>query len=310
MKKTMTFGIILGFLILFKAICIADTIYVDPSGAGDYTNISDAISNAYPDDTIIVNPGLYEEAVIIDKDLTLRGMGPQRVQIYSPLTGVQIMGSVTKTSVIGFTITGFNHGIYLESSPNPRIIELKNNVICSNGQRGIRGTSNNKTTVNITNCVVANNGTDGIYMGDEHTFLYSNIVVSNGGYGIYGAFDWGGENFNSQYNDVWNNPSGDYGFRAEAGTGDISENPDFIDYAIGNYVLRNDSPCINAGRPGSGDADPDGSRNDMGAYGGPACASFWPYPPGTPIITDLSVTPSSVPKGTVITINATGEVYE
>ncbi len=62
------------------------------------------------------------------------------------------------------------------------------------------------------------------------------------------------------------------------GPGNIGDDPLFID-ADGfddvfgteddNYRLMFNSPCINTGNPAAGYEDPDGSRNDMGAYGGP-----------------------------------------
>ena len=45
--------------------------------------------------------------------------------------------------------------------------------------------------------------------------------------------------------------------------GNIDEDPDFT----GNYELAGSSPCIDAGSPSI--SDNDGSRSDMGLYGGP-----------------------------------------
>jgi len=53
-----------------------------------------------------------------------------------------------------------------------------------------------------------------------------------------------------------------------AGTGNINSDPKFIDPAMANYHLQPTSPCINTGDPSPTYNDSDGSRNDMGAYGG------------------------------------------
>lgn len=58
--------------------------------------------------------------------------------------------------------------------------------------------------------------------------------------------------------------------------GNISSDPLFIDWEQGDFRLRSDSPCIDAGDPSPSYYDPDGSRNDMGAYGG-----VKPYTGGT-----------------------------
>ena len=53
------------------------------------------------------------------------------------------------------------------------------------------------------------------------------------------------------------------------GEGNIDLNPLFVDPSNGDYSLQSGSPCIDAGNPSSEYNDTDGSRNDMGAYGGP-----------------------------------------
>ena len=91
-----------------------------------------------------------------------------------------------------------------------------------------------------------------------------------------------------------------------------SQAPGFVGYTAigdyqGNYHLASDSPCRNRGTVSAVTNDPDGTRNDMGAYGGPGSADFFPDPDGGPIVTDLTVSPASVPQGGTITIQATGE---
>jgi hypothetical protein len=50
--------------------------------------------------------------------------------------------------------------------------------------------------------------------------------------------------------------------------GNIDENPRFINEASGDYHLQNGSPLINAGVDEAGYEDIDGSRNDIGVFGG------------------------------------------
>lgn len=54
-----------------------------------------------------------------------------------------------------------------------------------------------------------------------------------------------------------------------SGEGNINENPLFVDPENGDFHLQIGSPCIDTGSPSPQYNDPDGSRNDMGAYGGP-----------------------------------------
>ena len=57
--------------------------------------------------------------------------------------------------------------------------------------------------------------------------------------------------------------------RGWSGTGNINADPLFVDAENGDYHLQNSSPCIDAGNPDAQYNDIDGSRNNMGAYGGP-----------------------------------------
>lgn len=62
----------------------------------------------------------------------------------------------------------------------------------------------------------------------------------------------------------------------QAGTwldGNIRTDPLFVSPDEGNFRLKEDSPGIDSGHPGTEYHDVDGSRNDMGAYGGPH--SIW-----------------------------------
>lgn len=52
------------------------------------------------------------------------------------------------------------------------------------------------------------------------------------------------------------------------GEGNIDEDPRFIDTNEGDFHLNEDSPCIDAGLGNQFDRDIDGTRNDMGSYGG------------------------------------------
>jgi len=67
-----------------------------------------------------------------------------------------------------------------------------------------------------------------------------------------------GATFSATYSDIGETISG---------TGNINQNPSFV--GGGNYHLQGGSPCINAGNPAVQYNDTNGTRNDMGAYGGP-----------------------------------------
>ena len=77
-----------------------------------------------------------------------------------------------------------------------------------------------------------------------------------------------------------NAPGGYHGAPGiDRGESDIAVDPLFVNVGKGDFRLRPDSPCRDAGNPDPIWNDLDGSRNDMGAYGGPDPIRFGPLHP-------------------------------
>ena len=72
-----------------KQLLAADgPIVVAEDGSGDYTTIGKAVEAAEDGDEILVKPGDYVEAVVIEKDITVRGDGPlEEIVIMAPEDG-------------------------------------------------------------------------------------------------------------------------------------------------------------------------------------------------------------------------------
>lgn len=80
-------------------------------------------------------------------------------------------------------------------------------------------------------------------------------------YGVYQS----GSTYTFEYSDVYDCQNGNY-VNVIPGTGCISANPQYVNPGT-DFHLSSGSPCINSGDPAIDDED--GSRSDMGAYGGP-----------------------------------------
>ena len=116
-------------------------------------------------------------------------------------------------------------------------------------------------------------------------------------------------NITLSYCNFWKNQLGIHGGRSSGyesylilAPGNIEQNPYFVEPGT-DYHLQQSSACIDAGKPGFASLDPDGTRNDMGAYGGPHASMTGIL---GPVITNLEVSSSIVRQGEEIIIRATG----
>lgn len=119
--------------------------------------------------------------------------------------------------------------------------------------------------------------TGDVWMADAQVRFENNIVAGGASIALYGE---GRNTFDASYNDV-------YGYRIRYGgsllemtgrNGNISAPASFVAYsrdhitANDDFHLQSKSPALNAGNPTASQNDVDGSRNDMGMYGGPDAA--------------------------------------
>jgi predicted outer membrane repeat protein len=86
----------------------------------------------------------------------------------------------------------------------------------------------------------------------------------------------------TDYNLVWNATAPFFGGSAPIGTENVEADPLFVDESTGDFRPAPGSPCTDAGPPDSDLRDPDGTRNDIGAFGGPEGEWTSPTPPADP----------------------------
>ncbi|MEW6482402.1 MAG: right-handed parallel beta-helix repeat-containing protein, partial [bacterium] len=214
---------------------------------GGYLTIKGGIDACPIGGSVLVLAGDYLENLYLNQNISLIGKG------------ATIQGSVTIESnnslISGFKIT---QGIFCINGANPIIT---NNIITENN--GIYCSSSSPI---ITNNTIVGNKENGIYCLNSSPFIYNNIIAENAS-GIY--VESGNPTMN--YNDVWNNSSGNY-YNCPAGANDISDDPQFQPSA---FSLQPSSPCIDAGSntaPAIPATDKDGKERiingivDLGAY--------------------------------------------
>ncbi len=151
---------------------------------------------------------------------------------------------------------GFGLAIY-ESDGS----KIYNNLILDKSLSGTGIKLLNSSNSEIINNSIITDG-KGIEELSSTSTYFNNIVMNNNNFGLQLS---PASIYN--YNDVWNNQINYYVI--EPGNNDISFDPLFVDTLKGDYRLSPNSPCKNAGNPDPKYNNPDGSRNDIGAYGGP-----------------------------------------
>lgn len=193
---------------------------------------------------------------------------------------------VNNTAILGAN----GGGIYLYNCPAPRIM---NSVIAGNsatgtagycGGGGLRLANSNAT---ISHCQIYDNTAiffgAGVLVHDSTPMFINNTITSNyctsssiyaKGGGLYASSSSRiiGTNNIVFFNDATYYPEtyGDIAFNYTCcstqleGTGNIVNNPLFVNPRLHDYHLQETSPCIDAGNPSS-QPDPDATIADMGA---------------------------------------------
>lgn len=252
-----------GFLVLFfvPTLLFGTTRIVDrnhPVTGLYYSTIQAAInSSATNGDTILVLPGYYLEALTINKM-------------------VVIMGSGFETTIV--------------SSFNSPTINMTNGKIMWLDIKSEAGIGISLTAGIVTNCVIQGCVGTGIYLPTSSTGIVANCsILMNGGDGVNAGGSGSGSvvntisyfNAGNGFNN--NNSISCYYVRnfcngsvyyASCGTGNINADPLFVNRNShpADLHIPNTSPCFDTGQPGP--SDPDGSRQDMGYFGGPECPVF------------------------------------
>lgn len=295
--KKAIFGITMAFVLLASTrVSLAATLCVNPTGTGGcYSSINAAIAAAATGDTVSVMPGTYFENVSVNKLLFLLGSNHADTKVLAA-TGdaiVFVAGS-SGSKLSRFAIEADGNGVYSNAAVD---ITIENCAMKNCGVEGIRF-DHAGGTLRAYNNVLYNNSSDGIGTSSAQ-YLFGNIFLQNHRVGLC---SWNpGSPSRSEYNCYFDNVVGPYGCYSSAGVGEIQEDPKFVSAPGGDFHLQPDSPCVNSGRPSDGRLDCDGTRNDMGVYGGPNAFCG----PG-PVVTQLQLDPVTVVKGSTFNIQAKG----
>ena len=141
---------------------------VSPVG-GDYTTITEAMRNAAPSSRLLVREGLYNEHIVLDKNVEITGDGAVENIIVRSQNQSCILMQTEKAAVRGLTLEGrgkfYNKSFFAVDIPFGALV-LENCRISSDSLSGvaIHGASANPL---IKNCRIHDGADSGIYIFDN-----------------------------------------------------------------------------------------------------------------------------------------------
>ncbi|MFH1725631.1 MAG: NosD domain-containing protein [Elusimicrobiota bacterium] len=309
---------VLGMTLLSGAAASASAATLDVPA--DYATIQAAVDAAQAGDTVLVAPGTYPESVALKAGVNLQGSGAEVTTIEGDGTLVDGLYGFTCTvlgaddsAISGFTITGSEEGItniYASPIITKNILTgnklsgisnrhdsapiITDNVVTRNGIIGVNNYTRSRAI--ITNNTIADNREYGIFSWASYPTIVNNVITGNRNYGVR---IWSSAPPAVAYNNAWGNGIDiDDSYSSPAVHDNISADPLYVTPNRGDYRLRPDSPCVDAGTndaPGLSDSDLDGNPRvfdgdgdviavvDMGAFeytGPPAPPPAEELPPG------------------------------
>lgn len=212
----------------------SDVIRVGTSDDTDYETIQNAIDDASPGQTIVVESGVYREELVIDKEIEL--VAPDGATLKPPTEAEQSVGITISSKkdvspeISGFRITGFKYGVKAGDTSGDWIIrnttiersgeenvdaenttgdwEIRNSVIQYSDDDGLDVDGRDATSDwRIVNTTIRHNSGQGIDASETSgSWTISHSVLAYNGFGNLGAANtsgnWVVKNSNIQHSSV------------------------------------------------------------------------------------------------------------
>jgi len=107
-------------------------ITVNASGSGDYISIQNAINNAINGDTIYVEPGIYQENIVVNKSLNIIGDGANITTIDGSNSGNVVIVTKDQVNISGFHIQNSGNGDFHDHLSGIKLNDVENCSVLNN----------------------------------------------------------------------------------------------------------------------------------------------------------------------------------
>ena len=194
--------LIAGLCLLPLAVMGAD-IVVSTDGTGAFRSIQRAIDAASYGDVILVNPGIYEETVVLESGISIRGAGPSHTIIrssygYQPVVTGTVVGSVVVEELTLERSSSILESVVVDLQSSQ--IVFRNCRIIGGQDGGVRSTGlalltfedcdieanlgyglqvSDAAELTIKNCSIINNDSVGLHLLDTAAVIENSVFQWN-----------------------------------------------------------------------------------------------------------------------------------
>lgn len=161
------------------------TLIVSQNRRGEYRQIQKAIAAAEPGDTVLVEPGEYNEDLKLRSGITLRGVTRDQTRVIAAKSNALLAAGVDAAIVLNLIFEGANKAESAAVLIDSSTLTLENCTICGAAHAGVEA---RQAHVTLRRCLLRNNRQTGFFLHTDSTgMLEENTFLENGLHGLEAA---------------------------------------------------------------------------------------------------------------------------